>query len=82
MTFSPQLDVYVHPTTPVVDYRTPYHGLDERHLAAPEARNFIDVQANVAELLTDRVLVGYCLWESLALLNLTHTALKTRDVAT
>jgi hypothetical protein len=82
VTFPLQLDVYVQPTASVVDYRTPYHGLDERHLTAPEARKFIDVRANVADLLTGRVLVGYCLWESLALLNLTHTATKTRDVAT
>jgi hypothetical protein len=72
----------VHPTAPVTDYRTTHHGLDERHLAAPEARNFIDVRANVADLLTGRVLVGHCLWESLTLLNLTHIALQTRDVAT
>ncbi|KAG8778621.1 hypothetical protein FRC15_010652 [Serendipita sp. 397] len=76
------LDVYVTPTDTVTDYCTTTHGLDARHLLPPAAVPFSTAKANVAELLRDHILVGHALWTSLALLELTHPAVLTRDVAT
>lgn len=77
-----QIDVYVQPTAQVVDYRETYHGLNYKHVTAPNSRSFAAVKVNVQELLHGRVLVGHCLWQSLELLGLTHPAVDTRDVAT
>lgn len=76
------LDVYVQPTSTIVDYRTSTHGLDARHLAPPEALPYSSVRVNVAEMINNHVIVGHALWSSLALLGLTHPAIHSRDVAT
>lgn len=72
----------MQPTAPVVDYRTPHHGLDQRHLDVPEASKFDLARQQVIGQLNNKVLVGHGLWQSLALLNITHPAVTTRDVAT
>ncbi|PVF97794.1 hypothetical protein CPB86DRAFT_706380, partial [Serendipita vermifera] len=76
------LDVYVRPTRPVTDYRTATHGLDEHHLNSAEAWRWGAVKTKVTELLVNKILVGHALWASLELLEVSHPAVLTRDVAT
>ncbi|KAJ2348519.1 3'-5' exonuclease [Coemansia sp. RSA 2618] len=71
------LDAYVRPTEPVTDYRTWVSGIRKQDIE--HARPFDEVQAEVAALLKDRVLVGHALKNDLGALMLTHPPLLTRD---
>ncbi|KAJ2302056.1 3'-5' exonuclease [Coemansia sp. RSA 2706] len=73
------LDAFVRPAEPVTDYRTWVSGIRKDDLK--NGRPFADVQREVAELLTDRVLVGHALKNDLAALMLTHPPLEVRDTA-
>ncbi|KAI0343939.1 hypothetical protein BDW22DRAFT_1419045 [Trametopsis cervina] len=72
-------DTYVRPTQPVSDYRAAQTGLTPYTLA--RAPPFPEVQQRVANLLRDKLLVGYALWEFLSVMGLSHPAIDTRDVA-
>ncbi|KIJ45474.1 hypothetical protein M422DRAFT_227034 [Sphaerobolus stellatus SS14] len=74
------IDTYVQPTMPVADYRTASTGIQPESLTAGSAMNFSEVQRRVAELIRDRILVGYCLWTDLSVLGIAHPAVLTRDV--
>ncbi|KAJ2674829.1 3'-5' exonuclease [Coemansia spiralis] len=73
------MDQYVKPTEPVTDYRTWVSGIRKRDL--DKGRPFKQVQAEVAELLKDRVLIGHAIKNDLSALMLAHPPLMTRDTA-
>ncbi|KAI1090305.1 ribonuclease H-like domain-containing protein [Rostrohypoxylon terebratum] len=72
-------DSFVAPRERVTDWRTPITGITARTLSA--ARPFAEVQAAVAELLKDRILVGHDLRHDLAALQLSHPSAQVRDTA-
>ncbi|XXG95082.1 MCM DNA helicase complex subunit mcm6 [Hypoxylon texense] len=72
-------DSFVRPREPVTDWRTPITGITPRVLAA--ARGFDEVQAAVADLLADRVVVGHDVRHDLAALQLSHPSGQVRDTA-
>ncbi|KIM48281.1 hypothetical protein M413DRAFT_16251 [Hebeloma cylindrosporum] len=74
-------DSFVIPTTTVTDYRTATTGITAAHLTSANSRSFTEVQNTVANHLRNRIIVGYCLWNDLAVLGLPHPAVNTRDVA-
>ncbi|KAI8813740.1 ribonuclease H-like domain-containing protein [Cladochytrium replicatum] len=74
------LDAFVKPLERVTDYRTHVSGITPQLLA--NARDFKEVQTEVAELLKDRVLIGHAVHNDLHALMLTHPARMIRDTAT
>jgi RNA exonuclease 4 len=72
-------DSYVLPTAPVTDWRTPISGIAPSHMK--HARPFKEVQADVARLLKDRVLVGHSVRNDLEVLGLSHPRRDVRDTA-
>ncbi|KAI0345254.1 hypothetical protein BDW22DRAFT_1326253 [Trametopsis cervina] len=75
------VDTYVQPTASVTDYRTSTTGIEAHHLSPSNARPFVEVQRDVANLLRGKVIVGYTLWNDLSVLGIPHPAVATRDVA-
>ncbi|EPQ60966.1 nucleotide-binding protein [Gloeophyllum trabeum ATCC 11539] len=73
------LDTYVRPIRAVTDYRTAETGLYPEHLSS--GRPFDEIQRDVANIIRDRILVGYCLWDFLSVMGTSHPAIDTRDVA-
>ncbi|KAJ2485153.1 3'-5' exonuclease [Coemansia sp. RSA 2320] len=73
------LDTFVKPLEPVTDYRTWVSGIRKADLVG--ARAFALVQAEVAELIRERVVVGHAIKNDLAALMLTHPPLLTRDTS-
>lgn len=76
-------DSYVQapPNARVEDYRTHVSGIKPHHMRAPYARTFAQVQADVAELLQGRILVGHALRNDLNALLLTHPKSAQRDTS-
>lgn len=72
-------DSYVRPKEPVTDWRTPVSGIRPAHMAA--ARSFEHVQADVARILKDRVVVGHALRHDFAALLLDHPVRDVRDTS-
>ncbi|KAI0703565.1 hypothetical protein BC835DRAFT_1404068 [Cytidiella melzeri] len=75
------MDTYVQPLMHVTDYRTAITGIEPRHLSSANARPFAEVQQDVANLLREKVVVGYTLWNDLSVLGVPHPGVATRDVA-
>ncbi|KAM7193165.1 Ribonuclease H-like domain containing protein [Naviculisporaceae sp. PSN 640] len=63
----------------VTDWRTEISGVSPRHMAT--ARSFEQVQAQVAQLLKDRILVGHDVRHDLAVLELEHSPKFIRDTS-
>ena len=76
-------DSYVLPTpgSKVEDYRTFVSGIQAHHLRPGYARTFTQVQADVANLLKGRVLVGHALRNDMTVLMLSHPRADVRDTA-
>lgn len=72
-------DKYVKPRETVQDYRTPVSGIRPHHLETGE--DFDVVQAEVANLLRGRILVGHALKNDLAVLFLSHPKRNLRDTS-
>jgi len=72
-------DSYVRPQERVTDWRTHVSGIAPKHMAA--AREFEEVQREVAGLLKDRILVGHDVKHDLQALVLDHSARLIRDTA-
>lgn len=72
-------DSYVRPQERVVDWRTRISGIAPKHMAI--AREFADVQAQVAQILHTRILVGHDLKHDLDVLMLDHPRKDIRDTA-
>lgn len=74
----PIYDKYVRPTEPVTDYRTAFSGIRPHNLGS-DALPFKQVQAEVAEMLKGRILVGHSLVNDLQVLFLSHPHRRIRD---
>lgn len=74
----PIYDKYVKPTETVTDYRTAFSGIRPHNLGQ-DAVVFKTVQAEVAEILKDRILVGHSLFNDLQVLFLSHHHKRIRD---
>ncbi|EJF66937.1 ribonuclease H-like domain-containing protein [Dichomitus squalens] len=74
---------YVLPTNPVTDYRTSTTGIQPEDLQPGgwSALPWKEVQARVAQLIRDKIIVGHTLWQDLSVLGIRHPAVATRDVA-
>lgn len=72
-------DSYVRPKEHVTDWRTHVSGIAPKHMYG--ARTFEEVQAQVAELMKGRILVGHDLRHDLLALLLEHPAKLIRDTA-
>ncbi|KKY35434.1 putative rna exonuclease 4 [Diaporthe ampelina] len=72
-------DSYARPEERVVDWRTRISGIAPKHMAT--AREFADVQTQVAQLLHGRILVGHDLKHDLDVLMLDHPRKDIRDTA-
>ncbi|KAK1051373.1 3'-5' exonuclease [Friedmanniomyces endolithicus] len=76
-------DSYVLPPPgiKVEDYRTHVSGIKPHHMKPGVARSFAEVQADIAELLAGRVLVGHALKNDLQVLLLSHPKRDLRDTS-
>lgn len=72
-------DSFVRPKERVTDWRTHITGISSKHMAG--AREFDDVQKEIADLLRGRILVGHDLRHDLAVLMLKHPTTHIRDTA-
>ncbi|KAJ9613464.1 3'-5' exonuclease [Cladophialophora chaetospira] len=72
-------DSYVLPLEPVTDYRTHVSGISPKHMNI--ARLFKDVQADIAKILEDRVIIGHSIRHDLAALMLGHPLRDIRDTS-
>ncbi|KAK0714801.1 ribonuclease H-like domain-containing protein [Lasiosphaeris hirsuta] len=72
-------DSFVRPTERVTDWRTHVSGVSPKNMAT--ARTFEEVQAQVAQLLDDRVLIGHDVKHDLQALILEHSPKLIRDTA-
>ncbi|CRK22711.1 hypothetical protein BN1708_013464, partial [Verticillium longisporum] len=72
-------DSFVRPRERVTDWRTAVSGIAPRKMRL--AREFEDVQAEVAELLQDRILIGHDVKHDLDALQLTHSIKDIRDTS-
>jgi len=71
-------DKYVKPTEPVVDYRTNVSGITQKHLDE-QGIDFETVQAEVAKIIENKILVGHAIHNDLQVLFLSHPKRKIRD---
>ncbi len=55
----PLMDTYVNPDKYIVNYRTPYSGVTEDHIA--DAPSFSDVQLDIFRLLRGKIIIGHSL---------------------
>jgi len=76
---NPLYDKFVAPREKVTDYRTAVSGVRPEDLL--EAPEFKDVQAEVAEMIKDRVLVGHAIHHDLKVLFLDHPKKLIRDTS-
>lgn len=72
-------DSYVKQQEKVTDWRTSVSGISPREMRF--ARDFADVQKEVADLLTGRILIGHDVRHDLDALKLSHAPRDTRDTA-
>lgn len=72
-------DSYVRPKERVTDWRTHVSGISPKLMAV--ARNFEEVQAEVAGLMKGRILVGHDIRHDLEVLKLDHPRKDVRDTA-
>ncbi|KAK7957670.1 RNA exonuclease 4 [Apiospora saccharicola] len=72
-------DSFVRPQERVTDWRTSITGITPKQMG--QAREFEEVQREVAELLQGRILVGHDLRHDLDVLQFTHPATHIRDTA-
>ncbi|KUI55146.1 RNA exonuclease 4 [Cytospora mali] len=72
-------DSYVRPKERVVDWRTKVSGIAPKHMAT--AREFEEVQAQVAQIFKGRILVGHDLRHDFDVLMLDHPRKDIRDTA-
>jgi RNA exonuclease 4 len=72
-------DSFVRPKEFVTDWRTKVSGVSPKNM--PTARSFEDVQASVAEILKDSVLVGHAIKNDLDVLMIGHPKKDIRDTS-
>ncbi|KAL0092570.1 ribonuclease H-like domain-containing protein [Phycomyces blakesleeanus] len=74
------MDKYVQPQERVTDYRTHVSGIEPKHLGEG-AITFKEAQAEVADIIKGRVLIGHAVNNDLKALMLDHPALFLRDTS-
>nr|XP_033775451.1 apoptosis-enhancing nuclease [Geotrypetes seraphini] len=72
-------DKYIKPTMPVVDYRTRWSGITERHMRG--AVPFQVAQKEILKILKGKVVVGHALHHDFHALKYSHPKAKTRDTS-
>lgn len=72
-------DSFVRPKEFVTDWRTHVSGVSPKNMAT--ARDFDDVQNEVAEIMKDRIIVGHAIKNDLAALMLGHPKRDIRDTS-
>ena len=72
-------DSFVRPTERVTDWRTHVSGVSPKHMRT--ARDFDQVQKQIAELLKGRILVGHDIKHDLGALKMDHPVKDLRDTA-
>ncbi|KFY17572.1 hypothetical protein V492_00553 [Pseudogymnoascus sp. VKM F-4246] len=72
-------DSFVRPKEFVTDWRTKVSGVSPKNM--PTARSFEEVQASVAEILKDSVLVGHAIKNDLDVLMIGHPKKDIRDTS-
>jgi len=72
-------DSFVLPSQAVVNYRTEFTGLQPHHLHS--GTPFDRVQQVVANIIKDKIVVGYQLWVDFSVLGISHLTIDTRDVS-
>ncbi|KAK1971028.1 exonuclease [Colletotrichum sublineola] len=72
-------DSYVRPQERVTDWRSAVSGILPKHMRF--ARDFDEVQTDVARLLKDRILVGHDIKHDLDVLKLSHPSKDVRDTS-
>ncbi len=72
-------DSFVRPVERVTDWRTHVSGVSPKHMRT--ARDFDQVQSQIAELLKGRILVGHDIKHDLGALKLDHPVKDLRDTA-
>ncbi|KAI6247913.1 RNA exonuclease 4 [Erysiphe necator] len=72
-------DSFVKPIEFVTNWRTKISGISASSLRT--ARDFKEVQKDVASLIKDRIVVGHALWNDFKVLQLSHPRRDTRDTS-
>lgn len=72
-------DSFVRPKEFVTDWRTHVSGVSPRNMTT--ARSFEEVQADVAQIMKDRVIVGHAIKNDLAVMMLSHPKRDIRDTS-
>lgn len=72
-------DKFVKPYSRVIDYRTHFTGITEDILNKGE--DFSTVQSDVQKLISDKIVVGHCVYRILKYLTLEHPIYNQRDIA-
>ncbi|XP_046583071.1 RNA exonuclease 4-like isoform X2 [Haliotis rubra] len=72
-------DTFVRSREEVVDFRTQWSGVTPDKLV--DASDFMDVQKNVSDLISGRILVGHAIQNDLKVLFLDHPAKDIRDTS-
>ncbi|RKF71450.1 RNA exonuclease 4 [Golovinomyces cichoracearum] len=72
-------DSYVKPREFVTNWRSDVSGITPKKMM--HAREFTEVQANVAAIIKNRIVVGHALWNDFRVLELTHPKKDTRDTS-
>lgn len=75
----PILDSYVAPPSKVTDYRTRYSGIRKKDL--DNAPDFETIQAEVARIIKDKIVVGHAIHNDFSVLKMSHPPEKTRDTS-
>jgi len=72
-------DSFVRPKEFVTDWRTHVSGVSSKHMAT--ARDFEDVQKDVADILKDRIIIGHAIKNDLEAMMLGHPKKDIRDTS-
>ncbi|KAF9056644.1 hypothetical protein BJ165DRAFT_1435171 [Panaeolus papilionaceus] len=73
------LDTYVHPRKLIQDCRASKTGISYNHLCG--APKYPEIKQQVRNIIQNKILVGHRIWSFLSALELSHSALNTRDMA-
>ncbi|XP_060611838.2 apoptosis-enhancing nuclease [Anolis sagrei] len=72
-------DKYIRPELPVVDYRTPWSGITQRHME--NATPFKVAQGEILQILRDKIVVGHALHNDFRALKYFHPRAWIRDTS-
>nr|XP_019935124.1 PREDICTED: apoptosis-enhancing nuclease-like [Paralichthys olivaceus] len=73
-------DKYIQPCQPVTDYRTPWSGIQRRHLN--NATPFVQAREEIMSILEGKVVVGHSVYNDFEALDILHPCHMVRDTCT